>query len=75
MDALTITLISIFSVIFGILLISSICSYIGYMAIWNARTYEINNPVKIQFEDIEEWTTRILFLSKSKRNCRILIKK
>ena len=49
MNALTITLISIFSVIFGILLISSICSYIGYKAIWNARTYEINDPIKIQF--------------------------
>lgn len=67
MNALTITLISIFSVIFGILLISSICSYIGYKAIWNARTYEINDPVKIQFEDIEEWTTRIPLSFKIKK--------
>ena len=67
MSALTITLISIFSVIFGILLISSIFSYIGYKAIWNARTYEINDPVKIQFEDIEEWTTRIPLSFKIKK--------
>lgn len=59
MNPVSITIIVIVSFILIIYMISALFSYKLYKNVWMIRTHEINNPVKIRFEDIEDHTRKI----------------
>lgn len=61
MDTVFIVLIVILGIFLLIYVLSAIFSYRLYRRVWMIRTHEVNNPVKIRFEDIEDHVEKTPF--------------
>lgn len=59
MKILAITLITIACVILAMFIICGAFAFYAYRKVWMTRTHETNDPVKIQFNDIEKYSERV----------------